>query len=800
MTDVRDETADLVDSNPELEEALRDLLEVDEERPWQFDDISLDSGQFGEVVSRGIAESHDGGYRLTDPSAVEAALAGEAYEPETEQEESTADRLSIVLPTIDARWAGLLVLAVVFALLVRTVFVWQYVYKNGDVVLLKNDPWFYRYWTETLLRSGLSAWDLGALGNLPNGVTGGNEVLLIVTLWWAAALLGGTPHAAGTTVAWYPVVVAAIVMVLIYLIARRIGKDRRVGLAAVLVGSVFGILAQRTALGYGDHHAFDLLWLSLGLFSITVIVGKMDISRSREKWRSAGAGIVLPVIGLGVAIAGQIASWTAGAILILPVGGVALLTSIAAVRRGQSPGFANLPIVFGTAIGAAIPFVLDSGLGWLSPDRVLAPAVLFAGVVAVTIVGELGYRQGLSSRVVAGVQVVLGIAGFTLVWLFVPELASAIRDMLQYFQGLAGANISETIPLLGPRAGLFMGPIYHFGFIFYLIIPYIGWGIWAVGKEDQPLAQVPAAVYGLFFLAFSLIQFRFALELGLATAVLGGLGLVHVASEFDLADPPNVFRTRSVREWREKGGWNISGDISLPSPRNSVLLVVLFVFLLNFALLTIPLGFSNFAVSDETYRTATWIEQNANQRNLEYPQNYVFSTWDRNRLYNYFASGHSLSYGYAQANYEDFLGSNASGEWYTRLRKHPVGYIVTTDAYSARPEAMYTRLHMEMGSATNRTEGLAHYRAVFVSRSGDHKVFTLVPGATIRGTGPPNEQVTVESRVSAVHETFTYVRRVHTDGNGQYSVTVPYPGEYTLFNRTVSVNETAVRTGMTVTG
>jgi len=111
---------------------------------------------------------------------------------------------------------------------------------------------------------------------------------------------------------------------------------------------------------------------------------------------------------------------------------------------------------------------------------------------------------------------------------------------------------------------------------------------------------------------------------------------------------------------------------------------------------------------------------------------------------------------------------------------------------------MYARLHDRLTSRADGIPGLAHYRALWTSEDGSVKVFTLVPGATITGTTTPNTTVSVSTTVALDHRTFEYRRRVTTNRTGVFAVTVPYPGEYTVENRTVTVSDTAVSEGRTI--
>ena len=56
------------------------------------------------------------------------------------------------------------------------------------------------------------------------------------------------------------------------------------------------------------------------------------------------------------------------------------------------------------------------------------------------------------------------------------------------------------------------------------------------------------------------------------------------------------------------------------------------------------------------------------------------------------------------------------------------------------------------------------------------KTFERVPGATVEGRGPPKTTVeaTVEMRMPTTNQTFNYTQRAKTDGQGRFSMTLPY--------------------------
>ncbi|MFB6133766.1 MAG: dolichyl-diphosphooligosaccharide--protein glycosyltransferase, partial [Halanaeroarchaeum sp.] len=94
----------------------------------------------------------------------------------------------------------------------------------------------------------------------------------------------------------------------------------------------------------------------------------------------------------------------------------------------------------------------------------------------------------------------------------------------------------------------------------------------------------------------------------------------------------------------------------------------------------------------------------------------------------------------------------------------------------------------QMGGIGNfpveRVSALDHYRQVKVNeyQSGGRtrypgvKVFERVPGATVEGTGPPNQTVvaSVEMNVPSRNTTFTYRQYAQTGADGTFEMTLPY--------------------------
>ncbi len=163
MAEVQAEVDDLLLDRPEVEEDLRSILTVDaEQERWSFDDIPADSGTFGELVSRGIVEQAGAGYRVADRAAVKRGLNGSATDTVADRSDpdgGTADPAATagsLVNDIDRIWVGSLLGALALVVVMRTAFSLPSVMRGDDILLLANDPYYYRHAVETVLETGLN--------------------------------------------------------------------------------------------------------------------------------------------------------------------------------------------------------------------------------------------------------------------------------------------------------------------------------------------------------------------------------------------------------------------------------------------------------------------------------------------------------------------------------------------------------------------------------------------------------------------------------------------------------------------
>ncbi|MFC6723319.1 STT3 domain-containing protein [Halobium palmae] len=771
MTDERTAIEDFLVDRPKYESVLRRLVERDRTEPWTFDDTSLDSGEFGELVSREFVEKTDKGYRFTDRNAIRRALEDDTTQPRIRSRSVDTSVLSdFSRPSIDRRAAVALVGTLVLLVLFRVLSL-PSVFRGNDVVLTANDPYYYRYLVDRTIHG------VGG-GFIPETARVG-EPLLVATLSVVSLLLGGSNSTAGWVLAWYPVVAAIVTGVLVYLLALRLTSDRRIGLASVAMLAIIPVHAYRTSLGFADHHAFDYVWLAL---TATALV--YALTREVDNYRTG----IFATVALGIGIAAQLLSWDAGALLVLPVGGTVALAVASIVQAEASPLSALWPVVAGTGLGTALTFLVHLGLGWQSTTMASVSAALFGATFLCVAVGELTSRRGLDSRTTLGLEAgsLLGLAG--LYFVVVPSSGFRFDSGVDRLFGTAG--VVEAGSMFSSDLGTIIGPLFLFGLVFVLGLPYLLWATWRSYRTHAPEWAVQA-VYGWYLLMLSIVQIRFAGELSAFMAVFAGVGFVHLASKLDVTTVPTVLQSKSDRVRSADGGERTG--LPMPERREALTTLGLGALVGSLSFVQTPVKMTQLTISDDQYRAAKAMQEYADNRGWEYPQNYVFSDWGHNRMYNWFVNGHSRSYAYAQEHYGAFLQSTSSEHWYRRLRDR-AGFVVIegptgSDGKQLVSGTLQSRLQHQWGSGTS------HFKAIWASEDNGRIAYTLVPGATVTGRGDPDSTVELSTDVNVSGHQFTYTQTTKTGENGWYAADVAYPGQYTGSGSTERVSEKRVLQG-----
>ncbi|WP_226010920.1 STT3 domain-containing protein [Halomicrobium salinisoli] len=773
------EVRDLLDDRPDLADPLADVLAVDAERDrWTFDDVPIDSGAFGELVARDIVEGAGDEYRLADPAAVRAALEGDAAatangagaEAGRPSADFSAPSIGERLGEVDWTVAGFVSAALAFVALVR-VHPITAIYRDGNVVLSGNDPYAYRYYVEQVLASSQSLFDLSALSELPGSVVHG-EPLTLTALWWTSELLGGDPEIASHVLAWYPVVSAVVTGAVVYLLATTLTRDRRVGLAAVLLFALVPGHAMRTSLGFADHHAFDYPWLAATALALTYLAGvDRESLRAPRTW--------LASLGLGVAVAGQVLSWEAGPLLIAAVGLAVVGLALAAVARDEPPVPA-IPIVAGLGLGSVLAAVGHVVVGWHTARVAFSPTLVLAGVAAVFAAAALVRRTTGDARHLAAVYAVLAPVGLAALRFGRPDDWAKLVEGIQRLT--SQRNIAETTGLFDPDS---LGVLLLLGLTFVVAAPAMAWGIHR-SLADRRWTVVTA--YAWYFLGLSALSIRFVGEFAPFVAVFAGVAFVWTADWIDAIRPFDPDAPGPALE--------------IPDRKTLVTVGVLFLLVASLGAIQVPVKTSQLLVTDAEYGAAMAAEERSDRLDQQYPENYVLSSWGSNRMYNYFVSGDSQRYAYARQHYPRLLTADHPDDLYDRFSGR-VGYVVVPGSLGVDAETpAYDLLARDYGSRTAEQPGTAHYRALWASPDDERRVFAVVPGANVTGSAAPNATVTLRTNVSVPGAEFTYERQTSADASGSYAVRVANPGTYTVATdngtRQIEVAAGAVRNGTAV--
>lgn len=772
-------TRSFLADHPDLEDGLETLLEREHEAgSWTFDDAPLDSGRFGELVSREFVEkTDDGDYRFVDRGAVETALSGEPTAPTSTATDAPVD---VSLPDVEGTALGALAGALVLVAAVRLLY-YSSVFRGEQVVSPANDPYFYRYWQERLLDQSTGLGDVGMLSAVGEQTT--VRPLTHTLNWWFAELLGGSPGAAETVAAWQPVVATLLAAVVLYGLVVTLTADRRVALASLLFLAVTPVHAVYTSLGFLEHRAYQYLWLTLLAFALVwLAVDLTRRARDADPRAAALAHVRHPrtwavVAVLALAVAASAHTWGGSPLTFVPVALYLALRVAADVRSGVPPLLANAPALVGLGAGSLLAVVAHVRFAWHEPVAAAAPVLVTAGGVAVAVLATAWARFELPPAGLVATEGVLAAVGLVLFGQLRPDDVARLRERADDLFGREEAI--EATSLFAVDQGVVLGPLAQIGFGFYLGLAVLALVTWLAARRYEPGWFVLVS-FGWVYLLLAAVQSRFAAHLSVFLAVFAGVALVFLIGVLGLGRKPTLFGTDTGR----------IRPITVPEPRigGYLLAVVGLVLLMNVVFVPTLLG--QVQHSDDKVE-ATMVIADHVEATDDHPE-FVLSQWGDNRLYNYFVSGEAQSYGYARATFEEFVTGQDPDRWYGEFDGR-VGYVVLTDADAPADTTQHT-LFEEFGAGN---DSLAHYQLLYTAEEA--RAFVVVEGAVIRATAPPDGSVTARTDVVLADQSFTYERTGTADGNGTVAIRVAYPGEYDLGGDTVTVTEEDVYEGNEVT-
>lgn len=785
MSEVRNRTATLLEERPDLADTLATILEVDQANDtWDFDDVAIDPGRFGEIVSRDIVIKEGETYRIRDPDAVRAVLAGES-------EQDTTQRTTISVPfdwrpTLDTR-AGIALLAVLGLLTFMRTLHLRTLYRDDHRLSPGNDPYFYRTMVDRLLAQSSDPFSLELVTSMPGRALSRRPFSHAMN-WWVAALLGGDQTAATFVGMWLPVVASIVLGVVIYFTAKTVSGDIRVGIAAVFFLALVPVHAVYTQLGFLEHRLHQYLWLGVTLLALTWLAA--DLQRSLQTHPDSAVHHHLrrprtwiAALAIGPALAFSMHAWGGSIMMMVPLslyaGGRALID----VREGIPTTLANLPLLIGTAFGVAITAFLHFRWEW--HDSLLAywPPLILLGMILVFVTADLFRRFGVSSLVLGLSEVIVGIAGIVI---FVTQF----RDEWEYLQDRAdtlftGDTATEQMSLFTDA----WTPITQIGLDFVLALFVLAFVCWMIWRQYEP-AWLVLCTYAIVWLGFAAFQIRFAAQMSIIISIFGGLGFVYLLGWISLVRMPDPF----VDSDESTEPTTPIASIQLPGEPAAVGWIVLILLLFTgMSLMFVPLLGADTMYDDDQYEALLSIEShNETVADAEH-EYFVLSNWGDNRMYNYLLHGDGDSYGYASSNYQPFIESDHPDDHYDEIAGQ-VGYVVIDDLETTDlPNNTYTTLHGGVDDTTLPDSG--HFQALYLGDTAS--AYATVPGATLTVNGT-NESLSTTTTIEIDDTDYTYGRTLTEASNTTTSTTVAYPGDYELLGETITVSQEDVINGSTI--
>lgn len=792
MGDGEEEIAEFLDRKPELADSLRELLEIDEKHDnWTFSDVSLDSGTFGELVSRGIADKRGDGFQLRDPAAVRAAL-GDDPAPRRVSRPALSRPPFSVRNAVDLRSIGALLGALVFLLLMR-IHQFPALFREEHWLSPGNDPYFYRYWNDVLLAESTDWSSTTVVAGLPSGAAT-RRPFTHAANWWIASVLGGDQWAADVTAIWLPVIATLLLGVVLFFTARILTDDVRVGVATVFFLALVPIHAVYSGLGFLEHRLHQYFWLGVTLLALTWLA--VDLQRRLERMDTTPAisGHLSSVrtwfaaLVLAPALAFSIHAWGGSILMCIPLAAYIAGRAVLDARRNVPPALANIPLVAGIGIATLLSAFLHFRWGWHEAFTVYVPLLVLGGALGVLVLGEIVRYSDWPTPWFLIAQGIIGGLGIVIFRARYPDLWD--RLLVRSEDLIAREGATETISLFD---NLFT-PFLQIGLDLVLAFAVLGWAWLIVTRRYEP-AWLLVSTYATVWLVFAYFQGRFAAQASVILSIFGGLGLVYLLSWVDLARTPKPFR-QSEDSAPQPDRSDTEPAIMIPQEPAALGYIALILLLFTgLSLIFVPSLAADTTYDEDQYDALLAIEGHYEETGALGHEEFVLSEWGENRMYNYFLHGEARSYGYARSNYvpvitgEDLDGSYASIEG-------QVGYLVISQvSASTPPEVVYSRLHGDIGPESATLPDAGHYRALYL---GDRaSAYAVVPGANITVSGA-DDQLETSTAVTVDGTSHTYTRTLTDTGEETVATTVAYPGEYDVAGQRLSVTEEDVVNGSTI--
>ncbi len=366
----------------------------------------------------------------------------------------------------------LLGLEILGAFLLRVVWQWPMVFRQGIVFFRGTDSWYHLRLIDAMMVNFPRPLIWDAFASYPEGSPSGYNPLMA---WIVVAVSKLTNANYEYVAALLPPIAGAFTLIPIYLTGKRLWGHWQGLLAAFLFAIIPSESFFRTLLGAADHHYLEIFFMAWVVYSI--------VKRTR--------------IGLGVSIGLYLLSWHGGAFIALPILVWYWLEFLLGIKDNKSTLETSKLASFGSllGLGLSLPATLTS---IVRNETLLAMALLIFGPLVLEVVKRVTKNKEMFIFALS-IIIPVGFIIFDFVLSFKALLSGA-------FWGY-GSSVQESAPIT--LQSLFSS----FGVMVFLGIL----GIMFLIKEKGNKFLI---TWTLVMIAFTIGQVRWTYYLTLGVALL----------------------------------------------------------------------------------------------------------------------------------------------------------------------------------------------------------------------------------------------------------------------------------------
>ncbi len=435
---------------------------------------------------------------------------------------------------------------------------------------------------------------------------------------WILGLGSPTQHTVDVIAAYFPAILGGLTIIPAFFIGKTLFSPWAGVVAAGLVAIFPGEFLGRSILGFTDHHVAEVFFTTVAMAFLVAAVKSarekelsLDHIRHLDNDRLKKPVILSALAGISLGV--YLITWQ-GSLLFIFILAVYLVIQAVVDHLRKEPG-QYLSIVLGiTFFLALIISVPVSRYAQYTASLALA----LVGAILLPVLSNLMHRRQLSPTLFPVSLVVLGAAGFGILYAVDSLLARSMVSQLDIFSWPMGTTVLEMQPLLFP-GGEFSFSVVWGNFNMSLIVGIVALGMLVcfLIRRNAP-HQMLFLIWTLVILAATLAQRRFNYYLAVNVALLSGFfcwEVLHFVGLGKETVPVASPTTRSRKKKRKQKPKKALKDVRVPARYVYVAIASLILFFAvyfpNIGPARSTASQTRFAPSDAWCETLSWLENNS---------------------------------------------------------------------------------------------------------------------------------------------------------------------------------------------